>query len=216
MLLVIFLRLKTFFYQLNLFRNREVINNVHQIRNQYISTRIFLIVFPSIILLVLFYLLLTSSTTISQIDSPTDVLFKKLHRKYNESLQCPCSNLSIPYRTFLSLKAIYHPICSVDFELIINNLFNSTQSLLNQTNDYRFTGGLQLRLLTLLCSSVDEMIQAHSIDFNSTLFTNLYLLTQIDFEKQINEIINQFIQTITSQFINSLQMIRVYNFGSQV
>ena len=141
--------------------------------------------------------------------------FKQLKSQFNDTLECPCSNLSIPYQTFVSLKAIFHPICSSDLQPIIEILFNYTETLSNN-KDFRFTAALQFHLLTVLCSSVNEIITAYLIDFNKTSFTNILLLEESNFRHQVKEIIVEFIQMITSHFLNSLKMIRINNFGSQV
>ena len=215
MLSKIYRRLEQFCYNLNLFRNPGVINNCYRIRNQYISTRIFILSFGIILGMCFVYLLLTRITTTITIEAPTELSFKKLNKNFHNTLQCPCTNLSIPLRTFIALRATFHPICSVNLEPIITSLFKYTESLSNN-HDFRFTGALQFRLLTLLCSSVDEIITSHLIDFNETLFENIFLVEESNLRDQVQDLIEQFIQIVTDYFIHSLKMIRINNFGSQV
>ena len=209
------LELKVFFYNLNFFQNTEIINNRHKIRNQYIATRIFLVSFVSILFICFLYLLLTRITINVTTKSPTKSLFEELNNNYNDTLKCPCSNLSIPYRTFIAIQPTYHPICSVNLEDIIENLFKYTESLSNNA-DFRFTAALQFRLLTLLCSSVDEIITAHVIDFNATLFTNVFLLEESNLREKVQELFDEFTHIVINHFRNSLEMIRINTFGSQV
>ncbi|CAF1416362.1 unnamed protein product [Adineta ricciae] len=208
------LKLRRFFCELNLFRNPYVINNRHQIKNQYISTRIFILTFPIILLSVILYLSLSSITMTTSIEGINDELFRKLHYQYNDTLKCPCSNLSIPYQSFVSITTTFHPICSVDFDPLINALFKYTESLSNH-HDFRFTAALQFRLLIHLCFSAKEILRTRLIDFNNTLFVDIFLLDETNFHSRVKQLIDGFFQIIINDFISSLQIIRVNTFINQ-
>ncbi|CAF3872057.1 unnamed protein product, partial [Rotaria sp. Silwood1] len=57
-----------------------------------------------------------SVQTISQtVASPTQEQYEKLLKQYSQTLQCPCTTISIPYEDFLRVASIYHQVCSSDF-----------------------------------------------------------------------------------------------------
>ncbi|CAF4358742.1 unnamed protein product, partial [Rotaria sp. Silwood2] len=49
------------------------------------------------------------------VESPTQEQCEKLFERYNQTLQCSCTVLSIPYEKFLQVTSIYHQVCSSDF-----------------------------------------------------------------------------------------------------
>ncbi|CAF3318885.1 unnamed protein product, partial [Rotaria sp. Silwood2] len=207
-------RLKSYLHSFNLFQDPNVINNRHQLRNQIISTRIFILFFSIILFSVLIYLLADDFTNSITVETRSLSQYEKLKTQFKDTLQCPCSNLSIPYQAFISLQANMHNVCSLDLNPLIDILFQFTETLTNNY-DFRFTAALQFRLLILLCSSVNQIIIANLIDFNATMFNNAFIIEEILLQEEAKEFIDEFIQSITSQFINSLQMIRITNFGSQ-
>ena len=203
----------------NLFRDPFVVNNAHQLRNQLISTRVFLLCYSVCVVSYCMYLLMARTTIDIAVESPTMEQFGHLLAQYPYTLSCPCSNLSIRHQTFISLKPAFHEMCSEHFESLmetwIRALFDFTQTLTN-SRDFRFTAALQMRLIALLCSSVKEVIQARTVDFNATAFTSPLLMSRLQLEQQADKVVDQFIVDATSQFLNSLQMARIAAFGSQV
>ena len=212
---MVYAQLKTYLKSFNLFQDPNVINNQQQLRNQIVSTRIFLVLFSIFFFGILIYLLANNYTNDVTVGTPSLLQYEKLNNQSKNTLQCPCSNLSIPRRSFISLQTTMHQVCSLDFTSLIDALFQFTQTLSNN-HDFRFTAAFQFRLLTLLCSSVNQIITASIVDFNATLFSSAVIIEEISLRKQAAQLMDQFIQSTTSQFINSLQMIRISNFGSQV
>lgn len=208
-------RIKTLLKNFNLFKDPNLVTNRYLLRNQIISTRIFLLLFAILIFVVIIYLLADKFTQVVTIENPTLSQYKKLKIKYEDVLQCSCSNSSIPYETFISLQARMHEVCSLDFDPLIDTLFEFTETLTNN-HDFRFTAALVFRLLTLLCSSVNQTLEAQLVSFNKTLLNSVFLLDEMLLKNQAIGISNQFIYSTTNQFVNLLQMIRINYFGSQV
>ena len=47
--------------------------------------------------------------TITQI---TPEIFNQLRSKYASTLSCPCTTITMPYKTFLNSAITLHPVCS--------------------------------------------------------------------------------------------------------
>ena len=45
----------------------------------------------------------------------TPSLFNELQRDYGDTLSCPCSKTTVPYREFVSYTISFHPVCSSVF-----------------------------------------------------------------------------------------------------
>ena len=204
---------------LNLFRDPFVVNNRHQLRNQIISTRIFLLCYTVSLLAYGLYLTFNRTTITVEISSPTVQQFNELFAEYPQTLSCSCINLSIRHQIFISLEPLFHEMCSKQFQstmdVWIETLFRWTTTLTNH-RDFRFTAALQLRLITLLCVSVQEIIDARMVDFNTTALTSPLLMNDQQFQQQIAKLVDQFIVDTINQFSNALQVNRITTFGSQV
>jgi len=66
--------------------------------------------------------------TITQI---TPEIFNQLRSKYASTLSCPCTTITMPYKTFLNSAITLHPVCSSLFvsEQWIDALYRADASL---------------------------------------------------------------------------------------
>ena len=108
--------LKNRFKELFVFRNeQQIINRFH--------------VLLLILIITIFYLVLSFSliTKTNEIIKPSLSTYKELLSNYSNSLECPCSNISIEYQSFLTITPRIHEICSSEFMLDdwINYIFNT-------------------------------------------------------------------------------------------
>ena len=103
--------------------------------------------FVLVCLYVLFYatLMKTESTTVVISDITPDT-FKKLFSEHSESLSCPCTTSSIPYKNFVSNNVTMHPVCLSDFidRQWIEGLYFTNASLYTFW-DFRTTAYSQVR-----------------------------------------------------------------------
>ncbi len=100
---------------LNLFEDSERTNE-EDIKNQRISTYIYLILLILSVVGLILYASSTPSTKIGSVQNPTLLLFRELNKKYPDTLVCSCSNIIIEFRTFiLSFSPVFDQICSSDF-----------------------------------------------------------------------------------------------------
>ncbi|CAF1193981.1 unnamed protein product [Adineta steineri] len=93
-----------------------------------------------------------------EIKNPTIDLYDKLAAN-NYSIECDCSETSVPHKEFISLQPIYHQVCSSDFvtQRWIDYLFESTEHSFYFYADFRSTAMQQFQLLAILCQlSIQE------------------------------------------------------------
>ncbi|CAF2842141.1 unnamed protein product [Rotaria sp. Silwood2] len=67
-------------------------------------------------LVFIFFAFKPKSVTV-QIIKPSLSNYKDLLKDHSYSLQCPCSQVSIPYETFLNIEPHFHDLCSSQFIL---------------------------------------------------------------------------------------------------
>ncbi len=70
----------------------------------------------SVCVYVLFYItLITPSSQTITISHVTPVIFNQLYLEHAETLSCPCSTITVPYKDFVSNTITFHPVCSSIF-----------------------------------------------------------------------------------------------------
>ena len=102
--------------RLNLFPSTDpMANQPHQLRNQIISTRLFIF---SLLVSLAILLIYTSTVTIDRIrilEQPTLDQYMQLIERHPQSLACPCTHISINHHQFLQLNYSLHQVCSSAF-----------------------------------------------------------------------------------------------------
>ena len=107
-------KIKEFIITLNLFKDPEK-ESAHDLRNQRISTRLFIVLMIITLSVLVLYTSLTIITQTVTIKQPTVNVYTELQTKYSQTLICPCTQISIDYEQFISFDPTFHQICSSDF-----------------------------------------------------------------------------------------------------
>ncbi len=108
---LIMIRIKERILKYNLFKKES---SITQIENPYemsiIATRFYLIFLTGGIFILLTFNSLNYVRRSVTVKNPSLSSFEDLYNIYSTTLLCPCEQISIPYKTFLSLKATYHQV----------------------------------------------------------------------------------------------------------
>ncbi|CAF3777105.1 unnamed protein product [Rotaria sordida] len=99
--------------ELNIFSSQS--RDPNRIHHGRIASRLYIILFTVSISVLIVYTLLSVQTISQIVESPTQEQYEKLFEQYNQTLQCPCTVVSIPYEEFLQVTPTYHQVCSSDF-----------------------------------------------------------------------------------------------------
>ncbi|CAF1451720.1 unnamed protein product [Adineta steineri] len=208
-------KLKTSILTFNLFKNRNK-RSAEQLQQQRFSTRFFLIVTLVTLVILVFYVSFQNITHTIIKNNPTIIEFNKLYREYPNTIQCPCQSYSITYEQFIRFQPHLHSICSSTFVdeisqwLIIDypktmpkNIYGQ-QTYSTRKDDFRQIGSPFFQLLNSFCKLSSETINSELTTFYSNRFITLNLITFEQFQTQINQLTNQFLQNTARSFINSL------------
>jgi hypothetical protein len=148
----------------------------------------------------------TDKIEISSLSNYKDLLGQSLN-----SFQCPCSQMSIKYKSFLNIKTRFHQVCSSDFvsERWIKHLYGDKQPVdrFNSTDFYYSASG-QFQLLSSLCELSKETVNSSILQLNANDFINTQLLSPSLFNDRIQTTINEFQLTMPNLFVNTLSLIR--------
>ena len=190
-----------FFKQLNLFTTYTT--NQKQIRREIITTRIYLILLPTILTILIVYSAQKELYHTVQVNNPSIDTYQRLLKDSSNTLLCPCSRLSVPYSTFVKLTPHFHPVCSSDFvaDRWLEYLYYDDASSYFVV-DIRSVGNAQFQLLRILCQSSEQAIaDAFISTFTSaTLVSNLgMLLNEESVQIQVEAFADDFVVNIGSE-----------------
>jgi hypothetical protein len=219
------LMLKRALVELNLFESDWTdSNNQSQIRYQRMATRLYIVLVTLGLIIYTLYLFLTPQIHVEVEKDPSPAQFSRLHSLYPSSLQCNCSNISVPYHVFLTIEPHYHQICSSDLvsDRWINCLglyyFVSHDRLMGSDDeiDNRRYGSSQFVLLKILCDQAKQTIMNSLQQFlNQTLVTT-HVISENLFEFQAITLIEDWKVITINNFLRTLQLIRVTQHGNHL
>jgi len=193
---------------LNSFKDPEK-QSVHDLRNQRISTRIFIvlmIITLSILVLYTSLMIITQTRTVKQ---PTVSVYMELQKQYSQTLICPCTQIGINYEQFISFHPAFHQICSSDFITTQwVKLFAYPHDSLIYTLDLRSIAPSYYLTLSAFCNLSVETINNALFVFNSTKYVTKNVQQTDLFQSQTEQITNLFKQTTINFYLQALSMDR--------
>ncbi|CAF1649187.1 unnamed protein product, partial [Adineta ricciae] len=160
------------------------------LKYQKYKTWLYVILF-TVCLYVLFYV------TLMKVESQTVIVtkitpetFLQLNSEHGETLSCPCSIVTIPYKNFVSNEIIMHPICSsafVDQQWIQAIYFEDASRY--GVWDFRTSAYSQFELLFKLCRLCQDVITQTIGDIDNTELIAIELLSEAQIRQEVNAII---------------------------
>ncbi|CAF1427266.1 unnamed protein product [Adineta steineri] len=146
-----------------------------------------------------------------EINKPSLKIYEDLYKEYNDTLKCPCSQLSMKYESFLTLTPRFHEVCSSEFitDRWLSYLYKKKHND-NRYSAYDFYSSAvgQFKLLSSFCNLSKETVSESIFQLETTDFINNQLLSSYILNSRIEMFINEFQQTISQSFVNSISLIR--------
>lgn len=203
-------KFKLIILNFNIFNNVQSVNNEWEITTERLSTRLFFLFLFITIIILFVYTIITPNILRQTIPQPSQTLYENLFTLYSDSLQCPCSQTSITYSSFISINPIFHPVCQSDFisRDWLEFLSNDNQSYYLNF-DFRATGSNQFQLLTFLCQLANEsfnLAQTNLIE-GSTLIS-MQLISKTSLLAQADALIKEFSSISPNSFVRLINLIR--------
>ncbi|CAF4086492.1 unnamed protein product, partial [Adineta steineri] len=142
------------------------------------------------------------------------------HPQYSSTLDCPCTNITVHYQSFISIKPYYHQLCSSDFvtrnSTWISLLYSSTAGIDYAYNDYRLFAASHFELLSSLYTLVNETIAEAINEFSRNIMINARVQSRENIESQANTALNRFCLSTPRTFVLILDFIRYMNQGNGI
>ncbi|CAF0768552.1 unnamed protein product [Adineta steineri] len=147
---------------------------------------------------------------------PSQTQYENLLMLNSTTLQCPCHNISIPYKHFITINNTFHQVCSSDFvkEKWIDFLFIGGKWRNYDRVDLRSRGAAYFDLLSALCKISKITINNAIEQFLDDVFISATVVSQSEFNMHMNVIINQFKTNTPARFSRDLQLLRDSTHGN--
>ena len=209
-LILLWNKLKTEFHRLNTFASVPPSKDPLSLKNQKISTWLFILLLTISIAVLLFYSIFIPVQKTVTVKQPTYDQYLTLYSKYLNNLQCPCKTVSVTYERFLQLNYTLHHICSsfLVSEQWIRYLVRSGDLGGLHPLDFRVIGRYAFQALRSFCQLTDEIIQMSLSGFYETQYVSAYLTASDLFRRQNEAQAEQFKSSTSKAFASSLLLIR--------
>ena len=196
---------------LNLFSKPHSVSTPHELYNQRLSTRLYIVLLVLSLVVLFFYTSVEQHNRTIQVYSPSPDTYERLQTLDGIDLQCPCAQLSVPYGNFLQLTPLYHLVCTSDFvsEKWMTWLLNAQiyESSLYFA-DFRITSPTLFQMLADFCVLADEIVVDARRLFYETQFISAQLLTPTVFAFQMMSATAQFQALTPNRFLRVLDFTR--------
>jgi hypothetical protein len=212
-------RIRQYLSTYNLFETRS--STVHTQQRERVSTRLYFFVLISCTITLVFYNGLVERTKTETSLVPSQSTYEHLQSLYPDTLQCPCSNISMPYSTFtVHLNATFHPVCSSVFVssqwLAYFNIYTGSYVWWIQQHDFRKWGILFFKLIQSLCSLAESAVTDAIEQFQLRSFISSEAMPSIQFQAQVNEALQLFQKSTSTLFARPLQLFRASDQGNSL
>lgn len=227
--MIVPIRIKRFLVKMNLFQSTD--RSATAMRQQRISTRIFLclllgksslVIFTLIslslgsLLVLLLFTTISEQTTSITFRRPSFSTYQHLYEKYGEKLICPCSTLALSHSSFVNVTPIAHPVCSSAFvQPIWFNQLRLTKPISLVISDWRAMSLGYFQSLAALCKLAEDTIDKHLQVFQTRTLVTTRLLRETSLSNGINETLTELIHRMRTDFRRVLNIHRLLFHGNQ-
>ena len=176
-------------------------------REQFL-TRLFLVLLAISSIAAGFYTFLVVQSQVITFPYPSRTTYQQLYNAHSDTLQCPCSQPTVSYGSFLNVTFVFHQVCSSD--LVSSTWLNHLESfdpiilpertVVGGLRDFRIAGCAYFQLLATFCSLTKNNIEDAQRLFSNTQFLNDHVLAPSLFDQQTNGIIESYVTTMLNDF----------------
>jgi hypothetical protein len=200
--------------ELNLFETEASWDDHHRRRYEITTTRLYILLLALAVIILVVYTAITVQTQSFTVKNLSQSKFEDLvsNPRYSPTLDCPCQNISIPYKSFIQISFQYHQLCSSDFvvqnSLWINLVYYRSKLLDYSYDDYRHFVVPHFRLLFHLCTLANDTLTDALSTFRSNTLINKRAQSRQAVVAQMEASVNQFRSSVPQTFMRKLDFIR--------
>lgn len=206
---------------LNLFENvNKPQPPEEELRTQRRWTRVYLLILILTLTIITIYTAFTYQTQVIPVSNPT----LNDYKNFKQSVDCSCTNLSIPYEIFIDLNVSFHKICSSTFinqhsnwTTMLYSAFSHQVNITDNITTFQRMALPHFQALKTMCEIVNQIINNEISLFLNSTFISTRMVDFNIFYQQINAILDDFKSNIvSSNFLLSFQLIRGMYVGNSL
>ena len=199
-----------FLREVNLFASVPPTIVERDLRNERISTRLFVISLVLLICILVSYNSLINVTKTADANNPTLTQYRYLYSKYSQRLSCTCTKASIRYERFLRVNYTLHQVCSSIFvsDQWITYLAHNRDDGFLTIDGFQSLGTYIFQALKTFCRSCDKSISDSLTRFYFDEYASLSVTSEQLFQPQFESVMKEFKSSTLNDFSLSLQIIR--------
>lgn len=201
--------------KLNWFQKAHSNEDESIVRDQILTTRLYIVLFCMSLLGVFLVSTVPQQTITHVINNPSEITYEQF-RADQSSFTCTCSNINIPYSSFISLsQPTLHQICSSSF---VNQTWISAtfgDATVSRSMAQGFLSA-HFRLLEAFCRSSNQTLADALKNFGSTQFISTTLISHSEFTEEMNYTLIKFYSQAPNIFRRALSFILDITLGNQV
>ncbi|CAF1459067.1 unnamed protein product, partial [Adineta ricciae] len=209
--------MKYYIHNFNVFPSIPPSTDQHQLRNQFISTRLFIFLFSSFFSILLLYnsLITIRKTVIAK--SPSFADYVQLNATYSQTLTCPCTQISIDYKNIVHVNYTLHQVCSSVFitQNWIDYVYNSRKDYLS-TDDFMVEAPNVFFMLDKVCEIVNLTLSNRFNVFYASPYTSGSITSYYLLQSDAQAAIEQLKLFTISNLVSSLSLIRQMIHGNSI
>ncbi|CAF1681952.1 unnamed protein product, partial [Adineta ricciae] len=207
---VLFRKIKIFLTTFNLFPSIPPSTDEHELRNQRISTRLFLVLLSASLIILLTYNSIITVTITKTIQTPSLKKYEELYETYSKTLTCPCEKMSIDYKDIVQINFTLHQVCDSDFisEKWIKHLYRHRDFVGLVNDDYLWSSPFMFQALDGICPLINRKIHEGLEQFYLNQYISTIVISSDLFESQIETFVTQLRSITTNTFVLFIDQIR--------
>ncbi|CAF1183739.1 unnamed protein product [Rotaria magnacalcarata] len=179
-------------------------------KDQIISTHLFILSFCLSLAILIVYTSLATATKTLTLKQPTSDQYAQLYDKYQASITCPCTQISIDYGIFIHVNYTLHQVCTSAFVtkdwVTYLRIAQGTQFF--SVFDFRLTSQFTFPVLRSLCQLVNDAILNSLAHFYVTQYVSGYVIPSSLLESQAQALVNELRASTINEFSGSLDIVR--------
>jgi hypothetical protein len=181
---------------------------------EIIATRIYFLLVTLAIIILIIYTSAEIQTQHIVVYNPSEKTFEQLQSnpQYLPTLECPCTNIDIPYGTFISISPQLHQLCSSDFivqsSLWMSLIYSRTADFDYSYHDFRVFVVPEFQSVISLCILANETLTNGLNMFISNTLVSDQVQSRKTIETQANTSLVQFQLSTSRTFLRTLDYIR--------
>ncbi|CAF1660287.1 unnamed protein product, partial [Adineta ricciae] len=206
----LFTKLKLYIATFNMFPSIPPSTSNYVLQNQRISTRVFIILLATILVILSIYNSVGTITKAITVKTPTLEQYLHLYAAYPQTLTCPCTEISVEYAKFIEVYYSFHQVCTSDFigKEWIRYVASSFTYTTVWRSDFRWTGASLFRALRTNCQLMNTTVSDNLERFYSEEYVNAFLSPPELFSSQIYALSEQFKTATISSRLLAISMMR--------